>query len=144
MKYLVVVLLSIFINKGCSQENQDDVMLKSITYQAVTRGSDYKCTVDKQKVGVSTSGLETSSSSKDISKNDWGVIKAMVEKLEVSTIDKLEAPSANSSVDRTAIGSLSIRIGETIYESASFDDSNPPKELKPLINKILSLAETVE
>ncbi len=144
MKYLIVVLFSFFMNNECGQKDQGGTILKSVTYQAATRGSKYECTVAKDGIRVISSGIKANSSQDNISEKDWGDIKKMIKKLDLSKIVDLEAPSSKSHTDRALIGSLQVVVGDVVYESSTFDDGNPPEELKPLIDKISALAETVE
>jgi len=49
-----------------------------------------------------------------------------------------------SSVDRVRIAKIKILANGKLYESNSFDEGTPPKELKDLIGIMLTLAKTVE
>ena len=144
MKYLIVILFSLFMNNECNQKNQDDTKLESIKYQATTRGYNYECLIDKDSIKVVSSGIKDGSSLGTIQEKDWEAFKTMIKELDLSKISNLEAPSAKSHTDRAAVGSLQIVVGGEVYESATFDDGNPPDELQPLLDKMVALAETVE
>ena len=64
--------------------------------------------------------------------------------MDIEQIPNLKAPTENRFFDGAAIANLKISYKGTIYESASFDHGNPPKEIEPLVKEILSISENIE
>lgn len=144
MKYLIILALALFSNKACTQQNQQMPEPSSISYQASTRGSHYKCTLNKGTITVTSQGIGNSESTIDVKKSDWEKILQLLDGIDLDGIKNIQAPSEGSKVDRAAIATLKVVIGGKVYESASFDDGYPPAELKPLIDNMMRLAEAAK
>ena len=118
--------------------------IRSVTYSAMTRGSSFMCKIDEHKIHVVSEGLESYEKSKEITKEQWSLILKDIEGLALDNLNKLDVPSHNSDTDRTRIAVLSVHSTSKDYESIKFDEGNPPKVLSSLINKMLTLAKTVD
>lgn len=141
MKTFITLILFFFTASNCPEEQN---AVSSITYETFTRGSStvYKFTPDSLK--VISKGLNASEKSEDLSFHDWTALLLHLQKVKVSKINQLKAPSDARSSDATPHAILSIRRNDTIYKTGSFDHGNAPGEVKPLIQAILRLAENVE
>ena len=145
MKYVLLYILSFSSLLGSAQQTtEEEEESLSIIYEAMTRGSSFHCAVTKGRISVKSSGKTIMMETRAISKKDWQEVERQLETVPLEHMGNLEAPSAESQTDRARIATLKVKKGGKIYESVPFDEGNPPKELKPLIDKILALAETVE
>ncbi|NHF60331.1 hypothetical protein FK220_013335 [Flavobacteriaceae bacterium TP-CH-4] len=144
MKYVLLYILSFSSLLGSAQQTTEEEESLSIIYEAMTRGSSFHCAVTKGRISVKSSGKTITMETRAIAKKDWQEVEQQLKTVLLEHIGNLEAPSAESQTDRARIATLKVKRGDKIFESAPFDEGNPPKELKPLIDKILALAETVE
>jgi len=108
----------------------------TINYEAVTRGSSI--------ILVATSSLITYKDfeiDREIkpSSKEWETLIQLLNDINLSNIKNLTSPSSNSAVDAALQATLSIAKNSTIYTSQTFDHGNPPKELKPVLEKIFSI-----
>lgn len=76
-----------------------------------------------------------------MSPKEWNQFTQLVNAIQLSDIPNLEAPSHTSAADRKMSATIRIFLKDKVYESAKFDDGNPPKELKALVEKLFSQAE---
>ncbi len=143
MKLIFVLLFPILMAETCSQNNEQNKEI-SFAYETMTRGSraNYILTKDDIKV-VRNLGGETKASEKMTSK-DWDNLIEKMKEIDVANISKLKPPSDKRTFDGAAHAILTIKKGDEVYKTNSFDHGNPPSELKSLVKAILRLGETVE
>ncbi len=143
MKLIFLLLFPILMAETCSQNNEQNKDIRFI-YETMTRGSraNYTLTQEDIKV-VRNMGGETKASEKMTSK-DWENLLEKMEEIDVPNISKLKPPSDKRTFDGAAHAILTIKKGDEVYRSNSFDHGNPPSELKSLVKAILRLGETVE
>ena len=136
------MFLSLFLGKGCSDHQQQDIDTAVIEYVANSRGFYQKITVEKQTVTVSSdrSGKEKTVPTK-ISDDDWNDLVNCFKKVELDSLPKLKAPTEKRFYDGAAIANLKITHKDTVYETSSFDHGFPPKEIKKFVNRITSFAK---
>jgi hypothetical protein len=144
MKYLTMVFLILSMNPICSEQNQDRTMQFSVTYKAVTRGANFEYIINNERIVVNSMGLDKKNGERAVTLQERNQVMALVNKIELDEIGMLIAPSNNSVTDRALVASLSVFKEGKTYESSSFDEGNPPRALKALIDKIVALVETVE
>lgn len=143
MKFILILLFPILMAETCSQNNEQDKDI-SFTYETITRGSRANYTLTKEDIKVVKNlGGETKASEKMTSK-DWDNLMERMEEIDVPKINQLKPPSDKRTFDGAAHAILTIKVGEKVYKSNSFDHGNPPAELKSLVKAILRLGETVE
>ncbi|CAM4216318.1 hypothetical protein [Gillisia hiemivivida] len=143
MKLILLLLFPILMAETCSQNNEQNNEI-SFIYETMTRGSraNYTLTQEDIKV-VRNMGGETKASEKMTSK-DWDNLIEKMKEIDVPNISKLKPPSDKRTFDGAAHAVLTIKKGDQVYRSNSFDHGNPPSELKSLVKAILRLGETVE
>lgn len=140
MKAITMILLTIFLGKGCSSETQNDIQNAVIQYAADTRGNHIKIIISNQLATISQ-GRSTDNPSEQIkiSEADW---KEMVEefgKVDLEKLSTFKDPTQKRHYDGAAIAVLKIRYQDKNYETMSFDHGIPPVEIEKLVNKITSL-----
>jgi len=114
-----------------------------ITYQAQSRGM-------FEFVQISESGVRTSSdrnlksfTNYRCDPKDWETLSNMFQNIDNDEFQKLEAPTNKRLYDGAAHATLSIILGDVEIMSPSFDHGVPPKEIEELVNKVLSIKESV-
>ena len=66
-------------------------------------------------------------------------LNTLVKKINLNTINQLKAPSNEYQFDGSMYATVAVILNGKTYTSAGFDDDNPPKELIPLVNYLLTL-----
>ena len=144
MKYLTMVFLILSMNPTYSEQDQDRTIQFSVNYKAATRGANFEYIINNERIVVNSMGLDQKNGERAITLQERNQMMALVDEMELDEIGTLIPPSNNSATDRALIASLKVSKDGKIYESSSFDEGNPPMEIKPLIDKIVALVETVE
>lgn len=126
-------------NNATAQEE-----LLTVTYKAESRGAFYKVVVNNQHVEKFKNRSLNDKKIKSCSKKEWSTIQSELDNIDVKKIKELKAPSDNKNVDRSLHAMLTITFSSQEYTSVPFDHGNPPEQLVPLLNTILSLAESIE
>lgn len=143
MKFILVLILPLLMAETCSQ-NQEQEKDISFTYETITRGSRANYTLDKEEIKVvKNMGTEIKASEKMTTK-EWENLIERLKDIDVPNINKLKPPSDKRTFDGAAHAILTIKVGDQVYKTNSFDHGNPPSALKPLVKAILRLGETVE
>ncbi len=139
MKILYGLLLML-VAGGCPQE---DIALASVSYEAVSRGFYYKSQLLEDEILVQR-GRKTDKEKYDCKASQWKQLKRLVVEIDPEIITELEPTSTRSHYDGATIASITVEVNGKTYQSNSFDHGNPPKELKPLVDYVLKLSETVD
>jgi len=143
MKIIYVVILSIFMSKGCSQELRQEMKATNIEYEALSRGMFLNINLQDDKLVVKTQRDAKAIESK-LSKDDWNEIAESFTKIKLEELEELKAPSEKRFHDGASIAHLRVVYEGKLYQTESFDHGNPPKEIKKLVNKLISLSNPKE
>ena len=142
MKVITLLVLTIFMAKGCSQEAKNDIANAKIVYTANTRGFYQKITIQNQEISVSS---ERDSSDKGttskISDADWKELVGFFEKIELDSLSTYKDPTQKRVYDGAAIAELIINYQEKEYQTKNFDHGYPPVEIEKFVNKLVSLVK---
>lgn len=68
----------------------------------------------------------------------------LVNSIDINELTQLEPPSKTHQYDAAPAAFLKITKGDKEFMTPSFDHGNPPKTIKPLVDKILSLKTLFE
>jgi len=139
--FLAFIILLFSANDCSNHENQN---INSISYETFTRGSSTVYKISNSILKITSTGVNKAESSKQLCSEEWTMLVQKLEEVEVSKINQLKTPTDKRASDAALHAILSIRKNDTIYKTNSFDHGNPPKEVKPLVEAILRLAENVE
>jgi hypothetical protein len=136
----MLLFLTIFMAKGCSQQVKNDISNAEIVYTANTRGFYQKITIKNQEISVSK---ERDSSEKGtttkISDSDWKELVGYFQTFELDSLPSYKDPTQKRFYDGAAIADLKITYKDKVYQSKNFDHGVPPVEIEKLVNKIVSL-----
>lgn len=132
-----ITLFFLLVITSCVAQKTNDTML-NIHYEARTRGSSKELKIlgnkleyvfNQQKKSI----ILTSENQKDI-----------INELDTIVLDEMnsfESPSSKRSGDRALHATLKIKKQGKEYVSATFDDGNPPTELKLLVDMLMRFIE---
>jgi predicted ATP-grasp superfamily ATP-dependent carboligase len=145
MKTLSLILLTIFLGKGCSNQSQNDIANSVVQYTADTRGYHLKIIVVNQKATISQGrGTDNPSEVVAISDTDWKELVTEFSKINLEEIPNLKDPTQKRFHDGAAIANLKIRYQDKNYETVAFDHGIPPTAIENFVKKIVSLAKEKE
>ena len=142
MKIYALILLTIFLSKGCGSDEQIDMKSAVVEYTATSRGFFQKVTVKNQEVFVTKdrNSSEIGTATK-ISDADWKELVTDFQAINLEEMSNLKSPTEKRFYDGAAIANLNITFNDKIYKSQSFDHGFPPAEIEKLVNKINALVK---
>ncbi|HWR94080.1 MAG TPA: hypothetical protein VN192_02645 [Flavobacterium sp.] len=142
MKIVIALFLTVLFGKGCHQEYQHDMESTIIEYTANSRGNFYKITIQNQMVFVSRDRkkVEPPVATK-LSDADWKKIIADFKEINLEEIPNLKPPTEYRTYDGAMMASLKITYKDKVYETVTFDNGYPPKEIAKLVDKVNSFAK---
>jgi len=70
---------------------------------------------------------------------EWNSLVKEVQKIDREKIKSFEAPTAKRTTDAARATKARVIYKQEVYESNEFDEGAPPKEIKSLVDKIVSL-----
>src|SRR6218665_190629 len=142
MKIISIIFLTLFLGKGCDNEQKQDIQSAVIEYSALTRGFYQKIVIQNQSVTVfNDRKSEDKSTTTKISDADWQYLITEFQDIDLDDLENLKAPSEKRYYDGAAIGTLIVTYKDKTYNSASFDHGTPPVEIARLVTKLTSLAK---
>lgn len=140
MKAIAMILLTIFMAKGCSQDAKNDIAKALITYIAKTRGFYQKITIQNQELFLNKKrGDESKGYSTKISDADWKELVSNFEGIDLDSLPTYKDPTQKRFYDGAAIANLKVIYKEKEYQTLDFDHGFPPVEIENLVNKIVAL-----
>lgn len=131
---LLSCLFFLAVLSGCKAQTNTNNMI--ITYEAKTRGSSIQLNASSD--GILYKDNETSKEIKPTAEF-WDEINILVKEMKLSKLSSFVPPKDDRFVDAALHATLNISVGNKIYQSQTFDHGNPPKELKPLLDKLFDL-----
>lgn len=138
MRTLSTVLVCIFMITGCSVHNKVEMTSVQIEYSALSRGFSQKIKIQNQMV---VSSGEENPVERKMTDSEWNEISKEFQKLDLENITNLKAPTNKRVYDGAAIGVLTIRQNDKIYQTEDFDNGFPPKEIEKLVNLVVKSAK---
>jgi ABC-type uncharacterized transport system ATPase subunit len=142
MKAITMILLTLFMAKGCSQEAKNDLAKAEIVYTANTRGFYQKITIQNQMVYISKDrNAKGKGESKKLSDKDWKELVGYFQTIQLDSIPKLKDPTQQRFYDGAAIANLKVTYQEKEYMTTDFDHGFPPAEIKKIVDKIVSFGK---
>jgi hypothetical protein len=138
MKFLLVLLSLLFVDNGCS--HQDNM---TIEYSAHSRGTYKNIIINKKQISIENKRDE-SPIIKTCTEAHWEKLLEALTSVTIENLPDLKAPSEKRFFDGAAIAKLKITYDGKLYETSSFDHGNPPQEIAELVKEILSISENIE
>lgn len=145
MKAIAMILLTIFMAKGCSQEAKNDIENTKIQYIANTRGFYKKITIQNKQISISNDRNEEGiGETSSISDADWEQLTILFSKIKLDSLNTYIGPTQKRFHDGAAIANMAITYKDKEYQTTTFDHGTPPVEIADFINKIVSLEKQEE
>jgi hypothetical protein len=145
MKLLSLLLLTVFLGKGCADQTQNDIGNATIEYTASTRGFYQKNTIHNQFLYVSNDrNAKQKPTESRISDANWKALIADFAAINLEKLPQYKAPTKKRFYDGAAIANIKITYKDKTYESVNFDDGTPPVEIEDLVNRIVSFSQKKE
>lgn len=140
MKLLSLLLLTLFLGKGCEGDSKQNIETAQLIYTANTRGFHQEISIEKHVVSVKNDRKGKAVQTK-ISDADWKELVQLFQEVDLDEIKNLKSPTEKRFYDGAAIANLKINYEGKSYESQSFDHGFPPFEIKKIVTKINSFAK---
>ena len=121
---------------NCASQKTSDI--KEIIYNAITRGRSENITLRGSTLQYKTT---KESIFINLTKEQLEKVNTEVSKINLNEINTLKAPTDKRFYDGAMHTSILIKSNSMEYTSATFDDTNPPAELKALCQLLLNLAK---
>lgn len=137
-----LLLVSTIILNSCTNQKmhlaEHQTEYVSIKYQAFSRGFFQEILVSEKRIIFYDDREYKNAKTHKISKKEWEEFMRLLSAIELKALPKLKAPTAKRLYDGAPHASLTIeKKGETTT-SSSFDHGHPPKQLKALVDYMLS------
>lgn len=137
MKIVSVIILTIFLSRGCTDEQKQNIESATVEYTAKTRGFSQTILIKNKSFTLNRTRLgKDTLVQKTISENDWNNLVVAFQDVNLDELQNLKAPTEKRFYDAAPIGRLKIIYKEKTYESNSFDHGFPPAEIEKFVNKI--------
>ena len=136
-------ILIVANEKMTSKSRQGETNL-NITYRASTRGFFEAIWIEGNMIKFTNDRNLKEIYKYELSNEQLAEILTIYKDLDIASIHLLEPPSKTFQYDAAAMATLQISEGENIYITNGFDHGNPPKLISLLVNKVLSIKETMD
>ena len=132
------VILLLMIN-CTAQENSKKYDI--IEYKAQTRGSLFAIKVQNNEL---TYNSNQKKGTHKLSTKEVVSLSEIINDIHLEKMSSLKAPSERRTTDGALHADFIITVGEEVYKSITFDEGNPPKELKKLEDLLYLLVKLKE
>lgn len=141
MKTIALLFLSLFMVKGCSQDEKKNLENTNIVYTATSRGYFIKITIQNQEISISKDrNEEGAGTTTKISEANWNELLLLFNKLDLEKLSSYEGPTQKRFYDGAAIANMKVSYKEKEYQTNDFDHGTPPLEIEYFVKKLLLLA----
>lgn len=123
-----------------STQNNSEVISK-ITLEKSTLGSHFVSEITEGSIQTSHTERNGSvrSKSTDLTSKQWKELNLLISKLDLTELDRWEGPTQARFYDGAMATTIIIESGGESFNSQSFDEGEPPAELKELYDYLESL-----
>jgi hypothetical protein len=129
-------LLVLLVCMGCPPK-ASVFPIKEITYEAMTRGRSEMVHI---KSDILTYKTHTDSKEISLSGKQLNALYEVLKPIKYKEASTLKAPSDRRFYDGALAATITFVTEEGSFQSAAFDDDNPPKELKELVDLLKKLS----
>ena len=140
MKLISLLILSLFMTKGCDTKLNEEMKKTQIEYTALSRGKYLNINIKNETLSITTKRDE-SAKVYELKSDDWKELAKLYEAIDLKSLSSYKAPSQKRFYDGAAIANLRIVYEGKTYETESFDHGTPPVEIAAFVNKIVSFSK---
>ena len=126
----LIPFLVLIIATSCAVQKSES-NIKEVVFDAQTRGRSENITLVSNSLTFKT---QKEAKTFSINKVQREELETVISKIKVKGISDLKAPSDKRTYDGAMNATITLKIGDKTYVSSSFDDDNPPAELKPIVS----------
>ena len=137
--FLKFLILSLIFTSCKSLTANIPVATIEIKYEAHTRGFFLELIAKNKALEHFDHFERLKSTTKILNARQWNELMSLVNEIEQKKISKVEAPSNLRHTDAAAFARLTLIFEKDTFSSKYFDHKNPPKLIRPIVEKILSL-----
>ena len=156
MKILFSILLLFLATKECNDSkknsfnegnqnssiiDQNDTMY--ILYTKQSRGLFEEVLISKNSIKLIDGQNSSSPKTGKISEKDWTLLQKMVGDLNLEQFSELKAPTDKRLYDGAPMATLKLMRNGKELVTPTFDHGHPPQAIEALVNKVLSLKESM-
>lgn len=120
------------------KQTNDQKEITSVKYQAFSRGFFQEVLISEKNIIFHDDRDYKNAKTQKISKKEWEEFMRLLSVIDVEALPKLKAPTAKRLYDGAPHATLTIEKKGQTTSSSSFDHGHPPKQLKALVDYILS------
>ena len=138
MKIILTVFLSIFLSKGCAQEQE--IAEVKVVYGANTRGYHRIISIENNTFSL-ISKRDEKPSVISLSEEQWSKIVSLYSKIDLKSFNDLEGATMERAYDGKPHADMSIITKDKTYTTKGFDHTIPPTKIKEFVDYINQLAD---
>mgnify|MGYP006087823361 FL=1 len=148
MKLLATCFTLIVLVTSCSSkkkllsksiENSSEQLHTTMIYNAFTRGFFQEILITKNNVTEFKDYEKLNPINSELDSVNWENCLRLLDQINLENLANLKSPTNRRQFDGAAFAKLTIIRNEDTIQSNSFDHKQPPSELKPLVEYILSI-----
>jgi heat shock protein HslJ len=149
-KIFALLALTLVVITGCKSQAITEETAKPIEgkvkyeYKAYTRGGKTEVVIDDRLMngGMKSVGKgEQKITPFYVTQTEWDELLTETGKLDLDKLETISAPSKAHQFDGAPAASLTITVNDKAYRSVTFDQGNPPDEIKSLVEKMILLSK---
>ena len=125
---------------GCVSSRIEQGKVVAIEYTAMTRGSNREIVLTHNEISTRTIAGSGDGAISTVSIKQWNDIIKELDKVELTKISELKAPTNKRFYDGALIATLIVKTKDSTYRSSSFDHGEPPAEIAVLVKKIVAMS----
>ncbi|MBC2838356.1 hypothetical protein [Robiginitalea sp. SC105] len=143
MKLPGLLLLMVLASRGCVPAGGHQDVIR-IVYSEETRGSRYEVVAQPGSLEVTKGGLDPGTQKRALAPGQWESLLQEVGAIGSVDLETLQTITSESAADRAAMARLEVGRASGNSQTGYFDAGNPPAPIRPLVSKLLELADSVE
>lgn len=137
MKFVVLIILGLFLNKSCEGQTKNDLKETVLEYTATSRGFYNKIRVQNQLISISNDrDNKEKIIGTQLANQDWNELIGYFNQINLDSLPLLKSPSKQRFHDGAAIAHFEITHKGKKYTTTSFDHRNPPEHIKKIVTKL--------
>lgn len=126
------------------QDSKTQKGVERIVYQANSRGFYEEILLSKDQIVIHKNRNRKHSISQKISKKEWEECLQLLSNIRIHKLSTLKAPTSKRLYDGAAHAFITVQINDKTISSSTFDHGYPPKQIKALVEKVLSFKKLDE
>lgn len=136
---ILVAFIALFCINCTSQLKKNQQMIDNITLSERTRGTQRMYNISNENMEIAINGEK---SAYKVSQAEWSRIAEAASSINLEEISAYKAPTTKRFSDAALASTIKVKNENKEFESVSFDEGNPPAELKNLYFEMKKLIKT--